>query len=573
VGDTAAGEARPPEGGAPRPVDQQLLGDVARIARSVRDLVGAEAAIVSRAVDDDWLEVMAVDGKPSFGAVSGLRWRRSDLVSLLSSAEELGRLRLSRHRAVSYAEVPHNIPETERYFTSHHGLLIAPLVGPEGDLLGVLTTEGPVDIANPAPGTCELVELYAEQARLALSALRDRRVLTERLRMSSAAQGLLHAAATAEDVPSLLAVVVGGLGDMLRASAAWACTELERGVAADAASHPPEVAEQLGADVSTVLEPMMETCSTERTTLTQASTPLLGRLAAATGHDQALLALVGDGAGSRGALLVLRSRNDGPWTDDERQALFDLGRRLGRIADRVSVRRRDQETVDELQRLDAYRRDLVASITHDLKTPLTAIALNTELLESDTRLAEAGSHPVEAIRRSADRLARLVDDLLAMARAEEGAATKVEVDLVEMVRDACDQAETEATLRGVEIEVESPEELRVVVDPHALARVFANIVGNAVKFSLPGGRVGLRLDRAGDVVEFRCVDRGIGIPEDRLKTLFDLARRSPDARTDELSGSGLGLAICHRIVTRLGGEIEVESNQAKGSTFTVRIPC
>jgi signal transduction histidine kinase len=229
--------------------------------------------------------------------------------------------------------------------------------------------------------------------------------------------------------------------------------------------------------------------------------------------------------------------------------------------------------VEELQRLDEYRRDLVASITHDLKTPLTAIALNTELLESDRRLAQGGSHPVVAIRRSADRMTSLVDDLLAMARAEEGAATMVEVDLVEMVRDACEQAETEAALRGVEIEVESPDELRVVVDRHALGRVFANIVGNAVKFSLPRGRVTLGLDRAGDVVEFRCADQGIGIPEDRLTTLFDIPHRPPDARTDELPGSGLGLAICHRIVTRLGGEIEVESNPAEGSTFTVRIPC
>jgi signal transduction histidine kinase len=74
-------------------------------------------------------------------------------------------------------------------------------------------------------------------------------------------------------------------------------------------------------------------------------------------------------------------------------------------------------------------------------------------------------------------------------------------------------------------------------------------------------------------VEFRCSDEGIGIPPDRLETIFDISRRTPDARSEELPGSGIGLAICARIVTRLGGLITVDSTQGQGSTFTVRIPC
>lgn len=571
VGDTAADEARPPGSGASTPVNQQLEGDVARIAEAVRDVVGARAAIISRVVDDEWLEVMTVSGETSFGAVTGSRWRRSDLDSLLASAEQLGRLHVTKRHAVSYVEVPDSVPETERYVTGHLGLLIAPLDAPGRDLLGVLTTEGPVDIANPAPGTCERVELYAEQARLALGALRDHQVLAERLRLSYAAQNVLHDAAATEDVPALLEAVAAGVGEMMRARGSWVCTELGPGVT-EAASWPEQMAEQLGPDVFTLLEPMLDQCRERATTLTEADAPLLGRLAAVVGHPQALLAPSGDGTGSRGALLVLRGGEDDAWSEDDREALFGLGRRLGTLADQVRTRQRDQETVEELRRLDAYRRDLVASITHDLKTPLTAIALNTELLESDKRLAEAGSHPVAAIRRSADRLANLVDDLLAMARTEEGAASLTEVDLTQLVRDACGDAETEATLRGITFVLESPEELWAVVDPQALARVFANLVANAVKFSLPRGRVTLHLARTREGVEVRCTDEGIGIPEDRLATLFDIGHRSPDARTEDLPGSGIGLAICHRIVTRLGGDLTVESTPGKGSTFTVRIP-
>jgi signal transduction histidine kinase len=546
---------------------------VARIAESVRDVVDARAAIISRVLDDEWLEVMSVVGEPSEGIVPGLRWRRSDLDSLLAQAEELGRLRMTKRRAISYVEVPTSTPETERYITGHLGLLIAPLHAPHADLVGVLATEGPVELAHPSPGTCELVELYAEQARLALSALHDRGLLAERLRMSDAAHGILHDAAAAEDVSTLLDVVASGLGAMMRARGVWVCTELEPGIPAEASSYPEEIGERLQAHVvCTLLEPMLTICQRDETTLSGSESPVLQRLADVAELEQVVVAPIGDGTGSRGALLVLRGSDDAPWTRPERDALFALGRRLGTMADRVQVRQRDQETVEELLRLDAYRRDLVASITHDLKTPLTAIALNTELLESDKRLAEAGSHPVGAIRRSADRLANLVDDLLAMARTEEGVDALTEVDLVEMVRDACGHAETEATLRGVVFDIEGPEELWVVVDPHAVARVFANLVANAVKFSLPRGRVALSLERDGDVVEFRCTDEGIGIPDDRLKTLFDLGQRSPDARTQDLPGAGIGLAICQRIVSRLGGEITVESKQAQGSTFTVRIP-
>lgn len=381
-----------------------------RIAESVQKVVGALATIVSRVVDDDWLEVMIVTGDPSRGIVEGLRWARSDLESLLAGGESLGRLHATRHRSMPYVEVPGDVPETERYIDHHLGLLLAPLHAPDGELVGVLATEGPVDTIHPPAGTCELVEMYADQVRLALSALRHQDALTERL--------------------------------------------------------------------------------------------------------------------------------------------------------------------GELLRLDAYRRDLVASITHDLKTPLTAIALNTELLESDGRLAEAGSHPVAAIRRSADRLADLVDDLLAMARVEEGVDPVAEVDLVAMLRDACDHAGTDARHREIGFDLDTPDELLGKVDQSALARVFVNVVANAVKFSRPGGLVGLRLSRTEDgQAELRCTDEGVGIPPERLATLFDVPRRAADARTADVPGSGIGLAICQRIVTRMGGRISVESIPGEGSTFTVRIPC
>ena len=549
-----------------------MMNDVARIAESVRHVVGARATAVSRVVDDDWLVVLAVAGDAPEGIVEGLRWRRSELDEVLDGAEPLGRLRATKRGAGLYAESRAGVPDNEGPGAEPLGQLIAPLHEPDGSLLGVVACEGHVDISEPPSGTCDRVELYADQARLVLTALRDLGVLAERLRMADVARGILEDAAGAPDLPALLEVAVAALGDMLQARGAWAGAELEPGIHTVAASYPPEIGVRLGADVWTLLEPTIADSPESATALTQEQTPVLARLAGTAGLGQAALAPVGDGSGTRGVLLVLRAEDDEPWTADDLEALLDLGRRLGSLSDHVRGHRGQQEAIEELVRLDAYRRDLVASITHDLKTPLTAITLNAELLESDGRLAEGGSQPVDAIRRSADRLSNLVDDLLAMARAEEGPDVRTSVDLVQMVRDACDHVETVADLREVTFELDLPEELWAAVDPTALARVFANLVGNAVKFSLPRGQVVLHLSENDDAIEFRCTDEGVGITAERLETIFDVAPRAADAGTDEVPGSGIGLAICRRIVNRLGGQISVESTPGRGSTFSVRLP-
>jgi signal transduction histidine kinase len=276
----------------------------------------------------------------------------------------------------------------------------------------------------------------------------------------------------------------------------------------------------------------------------------------------------------RGALLAFRGANEHPWTEHERDLVRRLGRHIGTVVGHLEGRRRDRDLLDELRELDQHRRDLVVSITHDLKTPLTAIALNTELLESDRWLGEAPSQPVAAIRRSAERLSSLVDDLLALARAEEGLldAARGDKDLVAVLRDTCRHAEIEAQQRGVTLRLDVPAELPARVDAEALVRVFVNVVANAVKFSLPGGQVRVALRRLDDQVEFVCADDGIGIPEEDLSSVFDMFRRSNDPQARLVPGNGMGLAISERIVSRLGGTIEVESTQGEGSRFTVRVP-
>jgi signal transduction histidine kinase len=564
VGDRAGGDAPPREDGAREPDGHD---DVARIAGAVREVVAARAALISRVVDDDWLEVVAVAGQTSGRELTGHRWRRADLTRYLDDAEQLGRLHVTTRRAVSYVEVPEATD-----FDDDGAVLLAPLRSAHGELVGVLGTVGPVEVDDLAPGACDLVELYADQARLALDLLHEHHLLVEHLRLSDGAQTLLHRAVDQPDVPALLASLAPPLAEMMEAGGVWTCAEVASGAHAEAASYPEDVAGRLGADICTLVEPMVDTCWNEDTTLTDEDSPLLGRLAGLAHQERALLAAIGSGTSVRGALLVMRG-DDEPWTRHERDALASLGRRLGAVVEQLETRRRDRHLVDELRELDRYRRDLVASITHDLKTPLTAIALNAELLESDRRLAEAGAHPVAAIRRSAERLSGLVDDLLALARTEEGGSgDDTDTDLVALVRDACRHSEVDAQQRGITLALDLPPTLHAAVDADALGRVYVNVISNAVKYSLPDGEVRVALRTSGDTAELVCADDGIGISEEDQAGVFDMFRRSRDVQARGVPGSGVGLAIAHRIMTRLGGGIDVTSTLGHGSTFTVRIP-
>ena len=458
--------------------------------------------------------------------------------------------------------------------TEDEAVLLVPLHTYGGRLVGVLSTVGRVEVDELTQDACDLVELYADQARLALDLLHQHHVLLEHLRLSDAAQSVVTGALAQPDVPDLLASTGRPLAEMMRADAVWSCVEVASGAHAEAASYPVEVAGRLDADIWALVEPLVGICWSDNITLTDADSPLLGRIAALAHQQRALFAAIGSGTGVRGALLVLRSDHDETWAEHERTALVGLGRRLGSVVEQLETRRRDRHLVDELRELDQYRRDLVASLTHDLKTPLTAIALNAELLESDRRLAEAGVHPVAAIRRSAERLSNLVDDLLALARAEEGLSGDQadDTDAVTLVRDACRDAEVEAQQRGLRFVLDLPEALMVSVDGDALARVYANVIDNAVKFSLPDGEVRISLHESGGAVEMVCADDGVGISEADQATVFDMFRRARDSQARGVPGSGVGLAISQRIVARLGGGIDLVSTLGEGSTFVVKVP-
>jgi two-component system phosphate regulon sensor histidine kinase PhoR len=230
----------------------------------------------------------------------------------------------------------------------------------------------------------------------------------------------------------------------------------------------------------------------------------------------------------------------------------------------------------ELTRLADMRRDFVANVSHELKTPLAAIRGYAETLR-DGALDEppTARRFTDRILRQCRRLQALLDDLLTLSRLES-VATQTErepVDLEAVLQRAAEMLAAAARERQVRIEVEAGGGVPPVPgDPEGLERLVLNLVDNAVKYNRPDGCVKLRLAQADGQAVLEVSDTGIGIPQDALSRIFERFYRVDKGRSREEGGTGLGLAIVKHVAQAHGGQVEVESHVGKSTTFRVRLP-
>jgi two-component system phosphate regulon sensor histidine kinase PhoR len=233
--------------------------------------------------------------------------------------------------------------------------------------------------------------------------------------------------------------------------------------------------------------------------------------------------------------------------------------------------------ITELRRLERVRRDFVANVSHEFKTPLTAIQGFAETLLSGALDDKANRKRfVEIIREHARRLARLTDDLLKLSRIEAG---RLELEIrpirVEALVNGCvETARLNAQARGLQIHVDLQENAPAVRgDGAQLGEVLQNLLDNAVQYTPSGGQIEVKARSNGHEVIFTVTDTGIGIPESDLERIFERFYRVDAARSREAGGTGLGLAIARHIVDAHGGRIWVESAVGQGSRFHFSIPC
>jgi two-component system, OmpR family, sensor histidine kinase SenX3 len=228
--------------------------------------------------------------------------------------------------------------------------------------------------------------------------------------------------------------------------------------------------------------------------------------------------------------------------------------------------------VSERMRTEAMRTDFVTNISHELKTPVGAVAVLAEALIDETepdvvhRLAD---HLVEESHRAV----RTIDDLLKLSQIESTRPGDTAVDLISVVRNAVSRGRAVDAGRGVQITVlDMPDEFWIRGDELQLMSAVGNLVENAVKYSLPGDAVQVRM-RVDDVaVEVMVADQGVGIPSRDLDRIFERFYRVDKARSRETGGTGLGLSIVRHVATNHGGEVLVSSQEGEGSTFVLRLP-
>jgi two-component system, NtrC family, sensor histidine kinase KinB len=227
--------------------------------------------------------------------------------------------------------------------------------------------------------------------------------------------------------------------------------------------------------------------------------------------------------------------------------------------------------VTDIRRLSELKRGLIATVSHELKTPLTSVrlAIHTLLSEKVGPLTLKQSELLEAARNDSDRLHRIIENLLDMSRMESGRAAieKVPVTSDQLIVEASEEFRTAFFDRGVHLEIELPSDApSVFVDPVRMHHVFANLLNNALKHTPPGGVVSISAHREGEEVRFVVEDTGPGIPDEYLPHVFEEFFRVPGQ--DQKSDTGLGLAIVKEIVALHGGTIEVMNLAGKGARFT-----
>jgi two-component system sensor histidine kinase SenX3 len=232
------------------------------------------------------------------------------------------------------------------------------------------------------------------------------------------------------------------------------------------------------------------------------------------------------------------------------------------------------EDRSEARRVEEVRRDFVANVSHELKTPVGAISLLAETMADAADDPVAIRHFAARMQKEAERLSRLVHEIIELSRLQTvDALTSSELlDLDRLVRDAVDQARWRADAHEIDIEVVSTTGLRTYGDHDLLVTAVRNLLDNAITYSPPRTTVSVDVRRDDGFVEIRVTDRGHGIPLAEQSRIFERFYRIDPARSRATGGTGLGLAIVKHVAENHGGEATVHSVPSRGSTFALRLP-
>lgn len=295
------------------------------------------------------------------------------------------------------------------------------------------------------------------------------------------------------------------------------------------------------------------------------------------GIASCLLTPFGVGTDLLGVIAALRMAPGRSWSRAETDVVESIAADLGRGLGHARTYEAENRLVEELQGLDRAKSDFFATVSHELRAPLTSIEGYLEILSDEDAGPLTGEQRrmLETVGRSAVRLRNLIEDVFMLAKLESGvfAASMQPVNLTEVAAGAVAAIGPSVAANGLTLTSALPDSALVVQgDAGQLDRVFSNLLSNAVKFTPEGGRVEVTGEAEKGWAVFRVTDTGIGIPEADRDKLFSRFFRASNATERAIPGTGLGLAIVSTVVAAHHGELDVQSQVGQGTTVTVRLP-
>ena len=557
------------------------------IAQGVVEGLGYGVAAISR-LEGDTLVMAAVAGADV--DLDDLIGRRTPAENVLgrefSIADHWGILRFVPHDRLPPEQIESLwVPDLEVSDDpdAWHPLdaLYAPLYSSSGELLGNMAVDLPPDNKIPGQEQRELLEMFVVQAGVALENAQRRDQLSRQVVLGEALKQLALLAGRV-DLQSALHEATDALsGAMPVAQVTVRCFADNVEDHEDRVVGRPHPARAPSEMVTSVRDDLVRLVAQglqrphafsllEDESGELESVSLIREHAERYRWTHGLVTAMGVDREVLGYVVVLRDENQPAFRPEEIDAVHEAGRELGRLVRDVRLRRTERRLLAELRELDRYKGELIATISHELKTPLTSIIGHTELLE------EAGVQPtsVDAISRNAARLDRLVTNLLNYSRIQaRGRLERVPLDLREACHASLEMLKIQAQTGDVDITLVEPDApVRVLADAEELPRVVDNLCSNAVKYTPRGGRVEVSVGAQNGMAEVRVTDNGLGISSQDQVHLFSAFHRSTNPQALTIPGTGLGLAISRTIAELHGGDIVVESELGTGSVFTLRVP-
>jgi two-component system sensor histidine kinase SenX3 len=228
----------------------------------------------------------------------------------------------------------------------------------------------------------------------------------------------------------------------------------------------------------------------------------------------------------------------------------------------------------EAKRLEETRRDFVANVSHELKTPIGAISLLAEAIEDSIDEPETAKRFAQNLSKESKRLSNLVQEVIQLSKMQSGPILEnaIEMDLRQVVTDAVERNQTLAEQQGIKVLADTHESVHVKGDYDMLATALRNLIENAIVYSDSGSQVGVGIRRIGNTAEISVADSGRGISEEEQERIFERFYRVDPSRSRETGGTGLGLSIVKHAAQNHNGEVKLFSRLGVGSTFTLRIP-